>query len=280
MSNNNIPKKSKISDVSDFKISRMKPRIKATNPHKHDEYHELIYLTKGAGFHTIDMQEYEVETPCLFLVKSGEVHFWEFTEVPSGFVVIFKSGFLAHLATRATFTSFNQIEDRYFPLAKSNKFPFETLFELIETEFSVNQESSNQVIGSTLGLVFTQLFRLSKGENLKNRNRNEEIFNQFLELLGEHVEQYNLVKEYAELLHITPKFLNKISKKQTGKTASKLITQKQVLESQRQLLYSTKTVSEIADVLGFSSSSHFVTFFKRHTELTPDQYRRKNSPNM
>jgi AraC-like DNA-binding protein len=91
--------------------------------------------------------------------------------------------------------------------------------------------------------------------------------------LDEHLFDYHLVKKYADLLNITPKHLNEITKERTQKTPSELIAEKRILEAQRQLLYSSQTISEIAHQLGFSSPSHFGTFFKKNVGFTPDQYR-------
>lgn len=273
MSNNNIPKKSKISDTSDFRISRMKRKIKATNPHKHDEYHELIYLTEGAGFHTIDLKTYQIETPSLFLVKAGEVHYWEFTEIPDGNVAIFKSDFLAHLSSKSTYSRFDQTDNRYFRLGESPEFPFSSLFKLIKDEYDHDKEGSTRIIASCLDLIFTQMSRLTKRNKNKEIHPNEKTYQAFRELLNEHLTDYHLVKKYAELLNVTPKHLNEVTKEQTQQTASELIAQKRILEAQRQLLYTSKTISEIAYQLGFSSPSHFVTFFKKNVDSTPDKYR-------
>jgi hypothetical protein len=43
--------KNKLDKGLSFKISRFKEQIKKTNPHKHDEYFELIFLFEGEGFH-------------------------------------------------------------------------------------------------------------------------------------------------------------------------------------------------------------------------------------
>lgn len=251
----------------------MKRKIKATNPHKHDEYHELIYLTEGAGFHTIDLTTYQIKTPSLFLVKAGEVHYWEFTEIPDGYVAIFKSDFLAHLSSKSIYSRFNQTDKHYFRLGESPEFPFLSLFKLIEDEYKHDKEGSTRIIASSLELIFTQMGRLTKPNKDKEIHPKQRIYRAFQELLDEHLWEYHLVKKYAELLNVTPKHLNEITKEQTQQTASELIAQKRILEAQRQLLYSSKTISEIAHKLGFSSPSHFVSYFKKEVGSTPDHYR-------
>jgi len=275
-----IPKKSKISASRDFKISRMKPKIKATNPHKHDEYHELIYLSEGSGFHTIDLQTYQISTPCLFLVKAGEVHYWEFTEIPRGYVVIFKADFLVHLASQNIYSSFNQTRNRYFPIHQNEDFPFLSLLDLMNAEYSNMYEASNRVIASSLELILIQMNRISERISKPRANIREKTFKEFQQLLETELTKFHQVKEYAEKLNITAKHLNKIAKQVTGKTASEVISEALILEAQRQLIYSSKNVSEIGYTLGFNNPSHFIKFFKSKVKLTPDRYRQHKITNM
>jgi len=51
----------------------MKEKVKAANLHKHDHCHELIFLTEGAGFHTIDLKPIGVKPPQVYLVKAGQI---------------------------------------------------------------------------------------------------------------------------------------------------------------------------------------------------------------
>ncbi|UZR98230.1 hypothetical protein [Chondrinema litorale] len=68
----------------------MKPVIKPTKPHKHDGYHELIFLNKGSGVHHIDDDIFEVVPPVGFFLRNGQVHCWDFCQIPEGFVILFK----------------------------------------------------------------------------------------------------------------------------------------------------------------------------------------------
>ncbi|MBA4058281.1 MAG: hypothetical protein C0490_26425 [Marivirga sp.] len=66
--------------------------IKRTKPHKHDAYFELIYLSEGAGFHWIDTEKYQIHPPVVFFL-SGQLHYWEMTAIPKGYVMLFKEEF-------------------------------------------------------------------------------------------------------------------------------------------------------------------------------------------
>ncbi|MDO6425002.1 helix-turn-helix domain-containing protein, partial [Saccharophagus degradans] len=62
-------------------------------------------------------------------------------------------------------------------------------------------------------------------------------------------------------------------KKKQDKTASQIIATHMVQEAKRMLMYTDKSVGEIAYELNFKDVSHFVKYFKRHTQMTPLQFK-------
>jgi AraC-like DNA-binding protein len=82
------------------------------------------------------------------------------------------------------------------------------------------------------------------------------------------------VAAYAGQLHITPKTLNNACRKFLNKTAGEVINERLTVESKKLLLYSVKTLTEIAYELGFTDPSHFNKFFKRRTGVLPGIYRK------
>jgi len=84
-----IGKKTKIEKELVIKVSKMKPEIKPTKPHRHEEYHELIFLNKGSGYQKVDDNKHEVLPPVGFYLNQGQVHCWNFSKIPEGYVVMF-----------------------------------------------------------------------------------------------------------------------------------------------------------------------------------------------
>lgn len=79
--------------------------------------------------------------------------------------------------------------------------------------------------------------------------------------------------DYAEALAVHVVHLNRVLKEATGHTTTLLIGNRLAHEAKLQLKQTTHNVSEIADRLGFTDAAHFCTFFKRHTGLTPGDFR-------
>lgn len=93
--------KNKLEGGLTFKVSRFKEVIKKTRPHKHDAYFELVFLSEGEGLHWIEEEEFRVKAPEFYLLQPGQVHYWQFTAVPKGFVVLFTEGELDALTERS-----------------------------------------------------------------------------------------------------------------------------------------------------------------------------------
>ena len=60
-----------------------------------------------------------------------------------------------------------------------------------------------------------------------------------------------------------------------GKTALRLIHERLLLEARRELIYTTRPISTIADSLGFADPGYFTRFFKRLSGLSPKDFRRR-----
>ena len=85
-------------------------------------------------------------------------------------------------------------------------------------------------------------------------------------------------EELEMLLHYNGEYLNRIVKKQTGKTILEY-GQSIYLEEARQLLSNTdKSISSIIEELGFSNRSHFYRLFKNAFGETPMDYRKRLRP--
>ena len=93
--------------------------------------------------------------------------------------------------------------------------------------------------------------------------------------------QHNLskpidVEALAESMFISRTHLAAKFKQETGMTLTDFILIEKIEEAKRLLRYSDKSLSLIADYLGFSSQSHFTRAFKKYSGKTPREYRNLN----
>ena len=106
-----------------------------------------------------------------------------------------------------------------------------------------------------------------------NSTRDKAIFDEFSFLVHEHHLSERSLSFYADKMHITPKYLSRVVKQVSGRTAPEWIDSFVMLEAKNLLRHSDLSIKEIMAQLHFSSHAVFHTFFKNHTGMTPTRYR-------
>ena len=251
-------------------------------PHRHD-FFEVLYLSKGSGFHIIDGNKYEIQPPCVFFMSPGQAHKIEFSNDIEGYIYIFTPEFYLINQTNPNrlieFPFFFTIrqENRPLVLESNQDLEFlETLFRKGIAEIEKGDKFSVELLRSVLDLILTSCSVLYKpDENMISKGRGNIVVKKFLQLVEENYHKNLPVNEYAGMLAITPNHLTQTVTLLTGKTTSQIIKAKQVLEIKRLLVHTNLSVTEIAGRLNFPDQSYFTKFFKRETGFSPLQYRSK-----
>ncbi len=105
-------------------------------------------------------------------------------------------------------------------------------------------------------------------------NAADSLFHSFARILREQPNGRS-VQFYAEKLNISPKYFNTICKQVTGKTASTIINEELVSQAKIMLKDPDLSIKQIAATLGFSNQSHFGTFMRRETGVSPQALRKR-----
>lgn len=105
------------------------------------------------------------------------------------------------------------------------------------------------------------------------QNRKQEIFIQFIRAVQKHYKKERLAKFYANHLLISPKYLSTIIHDVSGKYATQWIHEYIILDTKALLKNSTYSIKEICAQLHFANQSMFSKYFKRHTGMTPKEFR-------
>jgi AraC-like DNA-binding protein/mannose-6-phosphate isomerase-like protein (cupin superfamily) len=251
-------------------------------PHRHD-FFEVLYLSKGSGFHVIDGNKYDIKPPCIFFMSPGQAHKIEFSNDIEGFIFIFTAEF--YLINQSNpnrlieFPFFFTIRQDNKPLLLESKDDvsfIENLFRKGIDEIKKGENFSIEMLRSVLDLILTSSAVLYKSDEQKfAKGRGHIVVKRFFQLVEENYKNNLSVNEYADKLAITPNHLTQTINQLTGKTSLQIIKSKQLLEIKRLLVHTNLSVSEIAHHLNFTDQSYFTKFFKRETGVSPLQYRNR-----
>ena len=100
-----------------------------------------------------------------------------------------------------------------------------------------------------------------------------DIFVKLITLISDHYPKERSVSFYADRLCLSPKYLSSMVKGICGYTVQDLVFKAIIRRAIFLMTSTSKTIQEISDELSFPNASAFGTFFKKHTGLSPKNYR-------
>ena len=80
-------------------------------------------------------------------------------------------------------------------------------------------------------------------------------------------------EDVAAIAYITPNYLSKQFRNKKGMNLREYINQIRIEEAKRLLLTTNLSVSEVAGLSGYENISYFSTVFRKHTGMSPIDWR-------
>lgn len=151
----------------------------------------------------------------------------------------------------------------------------------IEAELNRSVDKhSRRLITANIGLLLDYCMRFYERQFATRGEVNKDIIVRFERLLDEYFESdapqkegLPTVKYFADRVFLSANYFGDMVSKLTGKTASEYIQSKVIEHAKQALLFSDKSVSEVAYDLGFQYPQHLSRMFKRVVGCTPNQFR-------
>ncbi|WP_170110362.1 helix-turn-helix domain-containing protein [Flavilitoribacter nigricans] len=249
-------------------------------PHRHN-YYMLFLATSGSGRQLIDFKSFAIRPGMMFFMYPGMIHAWESDEHLRGYLIFFTADFFAqryHYNSLLSFPFFNNNSKRPFVPLDAGALGSQTkLMELMLSEYEAGGERSESVLRSLLNVVLIQASREYDQQHCFDTEEKKRmtLLKDFEQLVEGHYQQKRLVREYAQLLLISPNYLNVVVKEITGRSAGEMIRERIMLEAKRELTHNGRTVAEISHDLNFKDPSYFCRFFKKYEGLSPDNFRKQ-----
>lgn len=243
------------------------------------DFYMVLYVESAEGEVIIDQERISAEGAKVIVIKPHCISQIKTGRQATGKLLCFTEDFFALRYNENVLSRFSLLQREakpYIEFGQEQKERWDLLVGLLLQEFEQCKRDRSHVLRSYLNILLVELERLSDPLGfIKNKNAKHEKLLLFEKLIDRHFVDKKLPSAYAALLNVSPNYLNKICKVETGQTAGDMIRKRIVIEAQRLLHFTSLTVNEITDRLGFENASYFVTFFRRHTGCTPEQFRQK-----
>lgn len=251
-------------------------------PHVHDGLIQVLYLTQGGGEVFIDNRHWSFLAPALIVVPSQHVHGFEFRRNADGPVVTAAQRPLESLAAVATPDLLAHIrQPRVLDVARSHRYAelLLPLFQAIERENRVHTGGEAAAGTALLMAVFVQISRIASSavadeETSSGANgRKAAQVEQFRALIDAHFRERWSIDRYAQSMGLSAGQLSRLCREVLGASALDVVNTRVIHEAERELVYSTLGIKQIAGVLGFLDEAYFGRFFRKHTGMTPSEFR-------
>lgn len=251
-------------------------------PHRHNFYH-VVFFTKGSGQHTIDFTSFDVVPHQIYFMIPGQVHSWNFEGETDGFVVNFTESLFNSFLLKAdyleTFSFFNGVApDGVINLPENTAVEVDRLLKKALKQTALRGHLADDLAR----ILLLEVFLLVEQSSLRAHTEtiphyHDSLLKNYQKLVEKNYLTLRLPKEYADRLNITPNHLNALCKEHLGMQAGELIRNRIFLEAKRLLVNLEMSVSQVGYALGFQDNSYFTRAFKKHTSLTPEEFRKKHS---
>ncbi len=250
----------------------------------------VFFCISGRLEMTINLKEFEVAENSLFINIPGNII--QITGIESSqkdqirFLVMAMTGeFMSDLKMdigKLIEKGRLLLDNPSFVLSQKEKDIAEEYLHLAESILGSNLMYKRECIRSMLSSVFylaggvieTKIMEKGAAVQDTGTERSKVVFDRFMNLVSEYHMEEHSVAFYADRLCLSPKYLSKLIKSASGRSASDWIDSYVILEAKNMLRYSDAPVKEIAVRLDFPDPASFHKFFKARTGMTPTQYRR------
>src|SRR5690606_35026449 len=178
-------------------------------PHRHNFYHVLLF-TGGAGSHSIDFENFEVQPWQIYFMIPGQVHSWGFEGAIDGYVVNFSDSyfqsFLLHTGYLQKFSFFNGVvRDSVLQVPGDCRQAVGEIFEELLEAGTGNKRFRDDYIRVLLLKMFIMLSDLEvEKSDAYVSSYNYVLLKNFQQLIERNYTTLRRPKDYAELLYITP----------------------------------------------------------------------------
>ena len=245
-------------------------------PHRHNSY-VLVFFTKGSGKHEIDFDVFTIQPGSMFFLQPGQMHHWNLSDDVEGFVIFYSQEMYnlyfgqKTIADYPFYSSVDNKPEMVFDVSESKAIlPY---FESLILETQSNQLLKQDKIMNLLDIIHIEITRKYSETHLHEAHSYNVKIKTFELVLENNFKTEKAPSFYALQLHITLKHLNRICNEMLQKTTTEVITARIILEAKRMLMDKKFTVNEIATELGFDDYSYFTRLFKKHTGMTPTDFR-------
>lgn len=234
----------------------------------------------------MDFKSYPVADNAVFFIAKNQVHYFDRSINHHGYLIHFNENFLKQNETDTDFfLKCNLFNNTYqqpscFIRGDASNVLSEYILQ-IKKELGNEDEFGKELLCRNYLMSFLIQIQREKNRIEKKQDKLPFILDEkrvqltkFVNLVEENYTKGLTVAEYAGLLFVSTRTLSDLTNQLLNKTPSLIIQERIILEAQRLLLHSSLNINQVGYRLGFDDPSYFVKYFRKHTKISPTEFRK------
>ena len=228
----------------------------------------INFIKHGNGKIIVNSNEYEIKDNSYFVINS----FSSYQIIPNGKIELYSIYLLIDKTTG--YKKFFYLLEK--PLIGIDKTNISMLFDMLKNELTNKQFGYNEIVVSLFKTIIVTILRNENitSERLSHWDLDNSQF-QIDTILNNEFQTITL-EELANRLYMSPRELQRYLVTNYKKTFINLRNDARMSFASNKLLYSNLSISEISNLVGYSSIEHFSYAFKNYYGLPPLKYRKSH----
>jgi AraC family transcriptional activator of pobA len=250
-------------------------------PHRHRDLYQVLLVLDGRVSVHLDGSLAELAAPALIVVPSGTVHSFSFQPATEGVVMSFAPGLVRELSGPGSDLADLLDVPRASPLQRPQlgATDLRELTSMLLREFTRCAPGRTTALRGLLSAILANVLRLAQQPDQSSRaagSTERELVARFRKLIETRYTRHQPISVYLNELGVSLSKLRRACLEATGESPIDLVHLRLLVEAERQLRYTTMSISQIAYQLGFEDPAYFSRFFSRMTSESPRAFRARD----
>jgi len=243
-------------------------------PHRHDDVCQLLFVFKGQAELEVDGKHTRLSESAIQVLPPSSVHGFRFSEDVEGFVLTLAAPLVGHLQGQLGSSAGGFAHPDSYPTGADSDY-LNSLFSSLLGEYTGHQPARDMLMHSLVSVIMVWLSRQAMQRRAASQRpqRARDYLNGFIQLVEETYRQHVKVEDLAHRLGISVSHLNGTCRELAGQPALQIMHERQLLEAKRLLTFTSMTIYEMSEVLGFSDPTNFTRLFRRRVGISPKAFR-------
>lgn len=226
--------------------------------HRHSQ-HEIIYITKGTLKCVIGGNKYSVDKDSIVIIPKNYIHEYLDSDDTEYHILVI---------------NIPQIENiRLITPIITKDNDMINSFKLIIKESENNDSYYTEMIRYIIG-YFSVLVLRKYSQHFSTTVSHNNLIDDVFDYIEQNIYEKLSIEMLAEKFGYSPKYFSKLFKERAGINFKEYLNFKRIDTSKTLLTASNTNISSIAEKCGFSNIHEFNRNFKKHTGMTPSQFRK------